>query len=197
MFDKKKSRNTCHIRTPYVSLILLQLQQCTNPYGTCILHHVFMKNNFVVITVFTKIIVETFTKLTDTYTCIYHIIIMSLSFIDYDQESLYHYCDAIMKAMALQITSLAIVYSTVHSSADQRKHQRSVSLAFVRVIHQWPVNSPHKWPVTRKIFLFDDVIMIFVNWQLARLPWETRWRGTWSGWRFTLELKPHCGDFVL
>ena len=23
----------------------------------------------------------------------------------------------------------------------------------------WPVNSPHKWPVTRKMFPFDDVIM--------------------------------------
>ena len=27
-------------------------------------------------------------------------------------------------------------------------------------IHQWPVNSPHKGPVTRKMFLFDDVIMM-------------------------------------
>ena len=44
-------------------------------------------------------------------------------------------------------------------SPDQRKHQSSVSLAFVRVIHRWPVNSPHKRPVTRKLFLFDDVIM--------------------------------------
>ena len=44
-------------------------------------------------------------------------------------------------------------------SADQRKHQSSVSLAFVRGIHQRPVNSPHKWPVTRKMFPFDDVIM--------------------------------------
>ena len=42
---------------------------------------------------------------------------------------------------------------------DQRKHQRSASLAFVRGIHRGPVNSPHKWPVTRKMFPFDDVIM--------------------------------------
>ena len=27
-------------------------------------------------------------------------------------------------------------------------------------IHRGPVNSPHKWPVTRKMFPFDDVIMI-------------------------------------
>ena len=61
--------------------------------------------------------------------------------------------------MASQITSLMIVYSTVYSGADPRQHQSSASLAFVRGIHRWPVNSPHKWPVTRKLFPFDDVIM--------------------------------------
>ena len=50
------------------------------------------------------------------------------------------------------------VYWTVCSGADQRKHQSSASLAFVRGIHRWPVNSPHKGPVTRKMFPFDDVI---------------------------------------
>ena len=70
-----------------------------------------------------------------------------------------HYGDVIVGAMASQITSLTIVYSTVYSAADQRKHQSSASLAFVRGIHRWSVNSPHKWPVTRKMFPFDDVIM--------------------------------------
>ena len=70
-----------------------------------------------------------------------------------------HYCDVIMSATALQITSLTIVYSIVNSGADQRKHQRFASLAFVRGIHQWPVNSPHKGPVTRKMFPFDDVMI--------------------------------------
>ena len=69
-----------------------------------------------------------------------------------------HYGDAIMGAIASQITSLTVVYSTVYSDADQRKHQSSASLAFVRGIHRGPVNSPHKWPVTRKMFPFDDVI---------------------------------------
>ena len=64
-----------------------------------------------------------------------------------------------MDAIASQITSLTIVYSIVYSDADQRKHQSSASLAFVRRIHRGPVNSPHKWPVTRKMFPFDDVIM--------------------------------------
>ena len=66
-----------------------------------------------------------------------------------------------MDTMASQITSLTIVYSTIYSDADQRKHQSSVSLAFVWGIHRGPVNSPHKWPVTRKMFPFDDVIMLY------------------------------------
>ena len=71
----------------------------------------------------------------------------------------FHYDDVIIGAMASQITSLTIVYSTVYSDADQRKHQSSTSLAFVRGIHRGPVNCPHKWPVTRKMFPFHDVIV--------------------------------------
>ena len=71
-----------------------------------------------------------------------------------------HYNDVIMGTIASQITSLTIVYSTVYSDTDQRKHQSSASLAFVRGSPRVPVNSPHKWPVTRKMFPFDDVIMI-------------------------------------
>ena len=41
----------------------------------------------------------------------------------------------------------------------KEKHKSSASLAFVRGIHRGPVNSPHKWPVARKNFPFDDVIM--------------------------------------
>ena len=61
------------------------------------------------------------------------------------------------------MTSLTIVYSTVYSDADQRKHQSSVSLAFVWGIHRWTFigEFPHKWPVTRKMFPFVDVIMDF------------------------------------
>ena len=47
-----------------------------------------------------------------------------------------HYNDVIMGAIASQITSLTIVYSIVYSDADQRKHQSSASLAFVRGIHR-------------------------------------------------------------
>ena len=70
-----------------------------------------------------------------------------------------HYNDVIMGAIASQITGLASVYSAVKLGADQRKHQSSASLAFVRGIHRRPVNSPRKGPVTRKKFPFDDVIM--------------------------------------
>ena len=72
---------------------------------------------------------------------------------------IFHYNDVTMTTMASQITSLAVVYSIVYSGADQRKHQSSASLAFVRGIHRSPVNSLHKGPVTRKLFPFGDVIM--------------------------------------
>ena len=80
-----------------------------------------------------------------------------------------HYNDIMMTTMAPEITSLTVVYSIVYSDADQRKHQSSASLAFVRGIHRGPVNSPHKWPVTRKVFPFGDVIMnsVFVRWTEA------------------------------
>ena len=64
-----------------------------------------------------------------------------------------------MSTIASEITSLTIVYSTVYSGTDQRKHQNSALLAFVRGIHRWPVDSPHKEPVARKMFRIDDVIM--------------------------------------
>ena len=71
----------------------------------------------------------------------------------------YHYNDAIMSAMASQFTSLTVVYSTVYSRRRTKEHQSCASLAFVRGIHRWPVNFPHKGPVTLKMFPFDDVIM--------------------------------------
>ena len=68
-----------------------------------------------------------------------------------------------MTTMASQITSLMVVYSAVYSEADQRKHQSSASLAFVQGIHRGPVNSLHKWPVARKMFPFDYVIMMWIK----------------------------------
>ena len=64
-----------------------------------------------------------------------------------------------MSVMAHQITGVSIVRSTVCSGADQRKHQSSASLAFVRGIHRSPVDSPHKGPTTRKMFPMDDIFV--------------------------------------
>ena len=69
---------------------------------------------------------------------------------------LYHHSDVLMSAMASQITGVSTVYSTIVSG--ESKHQSSASLAFVRGIPWWPVNSLHKSPVTRKVFPFDGVI---------------------------------------
>ena len=78
---------------------------------------------------------------------------------EYARITIMHYCDAIMGAMASHITSLTIVYSTVYSCADQRKHQSPASLAFVRgnspVTGEFPAQMASKW----KMFPFDDVIM--------------------------------------
>ena len=54
------------------------------------------------------------------------------------------------------------LFTQTFIQADQRKHESSASLAFVRGIHRWPVNSPHKWTVTRKMFPFDDVIITWI-----------------------------------
>ena len=66
-----------------------------------------------------------------------------------------HYNDVIMGTIASQITSLTIVYSIVYSNADQRKHQSSASLAFVRGITQSfiqtqikeNIKGPRHWPL--------------------------------------------------
>ena len=70
------------------------------------------------------------------------------------QVNQFHFTDVTMSPMASQITNLRIVYSTVYSGVNQRKHQ-----SFVWRIHRGPVNSQHKRSVTRKMFSFDDVIM--------------------------------------
>ena len=80
-----------------------------------------------------------------------------------------------MSAMASQITGVSMVCSTVCcSGADQRKHESSASLAFVREINRWPLDSPHKGPVTRIMFPLDDVApksYCFHNIFLLRIWW--------------------------
>ena len=122
---------------------------------------------------------------------------------------LYHYNDVIMSMMASQITSISIVYSTLCSNADQIKHQSSsMTLAIVRGIHRWLVNSPHKGPVTRKIFPFDDVIMTLLLYN--SIPWrclfhcpircfiETSQSGEIGRWNYLIPLKfdRHLGNIA-
>ena len=80
-----------------------------------------------------------------------------------------HYNDVTMSAMASEITSVLIVYSTVCSGEDQRKHQSSASLASVWGIHWSPVNSPHKKASNAEIFPFADVIMAWTRHQCQNL----------------------------
>ena len=112
-----------------------------------------------------------------------------------------------MNAMAFQIAGVSIVCSTVGSGADQRKQQSSASLVFVRGIRRWPVNSPHKWPVTRKMFPFDYVIMYYVVSGIILLIWTstcnhwtskklvTKWHMAWtiSGVSFSMH---HHSDVI-
>ena len=64
-----------------------------------------------------------------------------------------------MTTMASQITSLTVVYSIVYSGADQRKHQSSASLAFVRGIHRSTGEFPVQRASNAENVSIDDVIM--------------------------------------
>ena len=52
-----------------------------------------------------------------------------------NQSTMYN--DVIMSTMVFQIISVSVICSTVCLGADQRKHQSSPSLVFVRGIHRW------------------------------------------------------------
>ena len=77
-----------------------------------------------------------------------------------------YYSDVIMSAIASQIIDVSIVCSTVCSGADQRKHQSSVSLAFVRGIHRWPGDPPHERSITQEMFLCDDALMLLALYEM-------------------------------
>ena len=97
----------------------------------------------------------------------------------------WHICDVITMTSwwarwRLKSPASRLFTSPFIQGADQRKHQSSVSLAFVRGIHRWTVNSPHKRPVTRTIFPFDDVIMFIFNLQWLWVVCPTSWRTPWK-----------------
>ena len=115
-------------------------------------------------------------------------LVASLKIIDHIR--LAHYSDVIMSVMASQITGVSFVYSTVCSGAVQRETSK-LRLAFVGGIHRWPVNSPHKWPVTRKMFPFDDVIM--QNLCLALYSTQLMARGSHRNIHHSLAVKERDG----
>ena len=65
----------------------------------------------------------------------------------------HHYSEVIISEMASPITSVWIIYSTIYLGADQGKHQSSASLALVRGIHQWLVNSPGRASNMENVFI--------------------------------------------
>ena len=84
-----------------------------------------------------------------------------------------HYDDVRMDAIASQITSLTIVYSTFHSGADQSKHQSSASLAFVWGIQPGTGEFPAQMASNAENVPFDDVIMFFLSggWAITCRRW--------------------------
>ena len=101
-----------------------------------------------------------------------------------------HYSDVIMSAMTSQITSFLVGCSTICSGAGQKKKKLHVT-GFVREFHLWLVDFPHKGTVTRKMFPFDDVILIFQrpHGALSRDPYLRKTKRpiypTWSmAWLF-------------
>ena len=84
-----------------------------------------------------------------------------------------HYSDVIMGKMASQITSFTIVYLTIYSSQIKGNIKAPCHWPLCGEFtgDRWPVNSSHKWPVTRKIFPFDDVIMAdIVGYNYSSVP---------------------------
>ena len=76
-------------------------------------------------------------------------------------ETRLHYSDVTMSAMASHITGVSMVCSAV-VQLQIKENIQAPPLAFLRRIHWSPVDSPHKGPVRRKTFPFDDVIMSYI-----------------------------------
>ena len=98
------------------------------------------------------------------------------------QLCLVHYNDVIMSAMASQITSLMIMYSTVYSGADQSKHQSSASLAFVRGIHRWPVNFPAQ--------MASNAENVSIWWRHHATTWHRTADGPLPDWTYICVIRP-------
>ena len=72
-----------------------------------------------------------------------------------------------MGALASQITSLTIVYLTVYSDADQRKHQSSASLAFCAG------NSPETGECPAQMASYAENVSIWWRHHAIQIDWTT------------------------
>ena len=114
--------------------------------------------------------------------------------------AIFHYSDVIMSTMASQITGVSIVYSPFSSGGDKKNIKAPGHWPLLGGNHRWPVNSPHKWPVTRKMFPSDDVIMLWSQFSSAcdsHLNGDLRvdhWhrRSYARGWNCIAKWKPSC-----
>ena len=91
-----------------------------------------------------------------------------------------------MNAMWHKIPSLSTACLTTYEGPTSKKHQSPRYWPFVRVIHRWPVNSPHKGPVTRKKLPFYDVIMLSAAWTRAITSTANRGLSDNDGWLWFL-----------
>ena len=83
-------------------------------------------------------------------------------------HSIFHHfrhCDGSVKRMNISVSHNGhdgvSNHQPHHCLLSRLFRSRSKKTSKLRVTGRWPVNSPHKWPVTRKMFPFDDVIMNF------------------------------------
>ena len=82
-----------------------------------------------------------------------------------------HWSDVTMSAMVSQITGIWTVCSVVCSlTLKSKKTSKLGVIGFVRGNHQWPVDFPHKGPITRKMFPFDESSWITLSKWLPYLP---------------------------
>ena len=82
-----------------------------------------------------------------------------------------------MTTMASQITSLTVVYSTVYSDADQRKHQSSASLAIVWGIHRdrWIPRTKGQLPENISIWWRHHDFARFLQALKKKKRWTKKW----------------------
>ena len=129
----------------YHTLVIAYASMCngmkSHPYRANIIHLRLVSEQFISVSEFLHTIVFANVLITHAQSWLLNKCSSTININYTTHVSSFHYCNVIIGEISSQITSLTIVDSTGYSDADQRKHL------------------PHKWPVTRKTFPGDDVIM--------------------------------------